>query len=178
MTTELRTRPLEPGEELQVGRRYVTRDGQLTNPLRSVSSSLYPIAGHVPTLPGELSWMASGQWHREKPNHRNDIVAIVIEDEPRPPGDPPAAPPLPTGTDTHPIRVTQLHVMPRGKPTFDEQATIVDIIDEAVGEFLNVRQHKTQERPGIDIDPAEWPAIREAIDYMIGQCRRENKDNE
>jgi len=178
MTTELRTRPLEPGEELQVGRRYVTRDGQLTNPLRSVSSSLYPIAGHVPTLPGELSWMASGQWHREKPNHENDIVAIVIEDEPQPAEPAKYPPPLPTGTDTHPIRVTQLHVMPRGKPTFDEQATIVDIIDEAVGEFLNVRQHKTQERPGIDIDQAEWPAIREAIDYMIGQCRRENKDNE
>ena len=68
------------------------------------------------------------------------------------------------------IRVTQLTVVPDGKPIYDESATQVEITDEGGGEFLIIRQAGVVGRQNeIRLDDDEWPTIREAIERMIGQ---------
>lgn len=57
------------------------------------------------------------------------------------------------------------------KPLFDELATDIEIVDEAAGEFVEVKQH-TEESGKVQIDPEEWPAIREAIDCAVKLCRK------
>ena len=54
---------------------------------------------------------------------------------------------------------------------FDELATDIEIVDEAAGEFVEVTQH-TEESGKVQIDPKEWPAIREAIDCAVKLCRK------
>ena len=68
-------------------------------------------------------------------------------------------------------RITRLVVAPEGATTFDERATTVEIEDEAAGEFVTVTQCYSDTDSVINIDPAEWPALREAIDRMIAECR-------
>jgi hypothetical protein len=70
------------------------------------------------------------------------------------------------------IRVTQLTVVPDGKPIFDESATQVEITDEGGGEFLVIRQ--TGAGGGqIRLDVDEWPTIREAIERMIDEVKEQ-----
>lgn len=68
---------------------------------------------------------------------------------------------------TYETRVTQITFVPKGQPIFSEMATKIQIIDETGGEFVNVSQGSCR----ISIDPKEWPALREAINKMIGDCR-------
>lgn len=61
-------------------------------------------------------------------------------------------------------------VGPVGSPLYSELVTEVAITDEAAGEFVEVRQ------PGrglgkIAVDPAEWPALRAAINRAVRACR-------
>lgn len=71
-------------------------------------------------------------------------------------------------------RVTRLHILPEGEPTFSEMATIVEIEDEAGGEFVALRQQNDAAKPGeVLIDREEWPAIREAIDRLVADLRGE-----
>lgn len=73
---------------------------------------------------------------------------------------------------TQTTRVTRLHVLPEGQPIFDERAYSVEIDDEAGGEFVKVLCHDENCSNGqISIDPREWPALREAIDRMVKECR-------
>ena len=68
------------------------------------------------------------------------------------------------------IRVTQLTVVPEGKPIYDETATQVEITDEGGGEFLIIKQ--TGGGKGeIRIDAEEWRWVREAIDRMIKEVQ-------
>ena len=70
---------------------------------------------------------------------------------------------------TYIIRTIGLLVVPDGESVFaSERATRVSIDDEDAGEFVEVHQDG---RDGIQIDPDEWPVLREAIDRMIGECR-------
>jgi hypothetical protein len=78
---------------------------------------------------------------------------------------------IPTGNDKYEIRVTKLSVMPPSDPIFSEQATHVEIQDEAGGEYLSIQQHHMEERTQILIDRKEWPILRDAINFMIGECR-------
>ena len=78
---------------------------------------------------------------------------------------------IPTGNDRYEIRVTKLSVMPPSDPIFSEQATHVEIQDEAGGEYLSIQQHHHEERTQILIDRKEWPMLRDAINFMIGECR-------
>lgn len=64
-------------------------------------------------------------------------------------------------------RVTRLHVVPEGEPIFSEQAFMVEIDDEAGGEFVVVYDCDGK----IRFNAAEWPALRDAIERMIGECR-------
>ena len=66
-------------------------------------------------------------------------------------------------------RTIEIIALPEGHPIFSEHGTNVKIDDHAGGEFVVVTQHNRTES-GIAIDPAEWPAIRDAIDKMVGEC--------
>jgi hypothetical protein len=68
------------------------------------------------------------------------------------------------------IRITQLTVVPDGKPIYDETATSVEITDEGGGEFLIVRQVGSGDGQ-IRLDDNEWPTIREAIDRMMKEVK-------
>lgn len=72
----------------------------------------------------------------------------------------------------HEMRVRSVVVVPEGEPIFSELATVVEIDDEAAGEFVEVFQ------PGgaagdnkIRISPEEWGKLKSAIDCMIDRCR-------
>jgi hypothetical protein len=70
------------------------------------------------------------------------------------------------------IRTIKLAVLPKGEPLFSERATEVEIVDDAAGEFVKVIQtDEAAENGTIQIDPAEWPILRKAIDKMIKECR-------
>jgi hypothetical protein len=62
-------------------------------------------------------------------------------------------------------------VLPKGQEIFSEQATLVSIVDEAGGEYLEVSQSGRTDLGKIAINPEEWPALRSAINQMIEQCR-------
>lgn len=66
------------------------------------------------------------------------------------------------------VRVTRLTVLPKGEDIFTERATNVEIADEAGGEFVVIWQSGEARIP---VDPAEWPALRGAIDRMVKECR-------
>ena len=78
---------------------------------------------------------------------------------------------IPTGNDKYKIRVTKLSVIPPGEAIFSEQATHVEIEDQAGGEYLSIQQNHEESRTQIFIDRKQWPPLRDAIDFMIGECR-------
>jgi len=81
---------------------------------------------------------------------------------------------LPT-SEKHECRIKAVVVIPNGEPIFGETATTISIEDEAAGEFVSVSQqdgHAKYEKHLL-IDPEEWPMIRDSIDMMIGQCRKD-----
>jgi archaeosine-15-forming tRNA-guanine transglycosylase len=73
-------------------------------------------------------------------------------------------------------RIMELLVAKKGDPIFAEFTTRVRIEDEAGGEFVVVSQEGTPEYGKIAINPDEWPAMREAIDRMIAECRTNPDD--
>ena len=63
-------------------------------------------------------------------------------------------------------------VLPEGEPVFCEQATTIEIDDEAGGEFIRVRQCPDGEPEAvININPEEWPLIRSAINRAVRLCQ-------
>jgi hypothetical protein len=69
------------------------------------------------------------------------------------------------------IRTTRIMVHPADNDTIlSEMATMVSIDDEGGGEYVKAEQTNTG---SIWINPDEWPAIREAIDRMVSECRSE-----
>lgn len=76
---------------------------------------------------------------------------------------------------TYEIRTTCLTVNQTGEPLFSEAATEVRVVDEAAGEFVEVSQEGRADLGKIQINPEEWPTLRDAIDQMIAQCRDEEK---
>jgi hypothetical protein len=73
-------------------------------------------------------------------------------------------------------RITQLIVLPDDQPIFSEMATTVTVIDDAGGEFVEIEQHGAKELGKLQIGPAEWPALRAAIDQMVAECRPDPED--
>jgi len=64
-----------------------------------------------------------------------------------------------------------LTVLPAGESILSEQATLVELVDEAAGPFLAV----TQDRGAVRIDPDEWPALRAAINRMVRVAREQER---
>lgn len=69
------------------------------------------------------------------------------------------------------IRTVALVVNKKGCAVFDDCATRVEIVDEAAGEFVEVRQNASRTNGLIGITSEEWPLLREAIDRLISECR-------
>jgi hypothetical protein len=68
-------------------------------------------------------------------------------------------------------RVTSLVVVLSGEPIFSPTATLIEIKDEAGGEFVVVCQAGNPGYGKISINPEEWPAMRAAINRMVRGCR-------
>lgn len=64
-------------------------------------------------------------------------------------------------------RILAMVVLPEGREIFDALATKVEIDDEGAGEYLSLSQDEGK----IRLDREEWPALRDAIDKMIGEVR-------
>lgn len=69
------------------------------------------------------------------------------------------------------IRTVGLLVVPKEQAIFSEYATEIRIADEAAGEFVEVSQSGRTDLGKVCISPEEWPALRDAIDQMVQQCR-------
>jgi hypothetical protein len=81
---------------------------------------------------------------------------------------------LPVSDEFCEVRITRVTIVPRGEAIFCERATHVETQDEAAGEYVRIVQQddrQTATEQTIQIDPAEWPTIRNVIDYMIQNCR-------
>ena len=78
---------------------------------------------------------------------------------------------IPEGDENYEIRVTKISVIPPGEAVFSEHATHVEIQDEAGGEYLSVQQHHVEKRTQIFIDRKQWPMLRDAINFMVRECR-------
>lgn len=75
-------------------------------------------------------------------------------------------------TTTHETRILSVGVLPKGQPIFSELACIIGIDDEAAGEFVWMRQNTDGVRPDrVAIDVGEWAVLRDAIEFMVGECR-------
>lgn len=61
--------------------------------------------------------------------------------------------------------------MPEGEAIFHEQATVITVVDEAAGEFLQVQQHHAEAKGMIFIDPSEWPVLRKALDEAFASLQ-------
>ena len=72
---------------------------------------------------------------------------------------------------TYETRTTKVSIVPMGEPLFNQDATEIEIVDEAAGEFVEVRQCSDAYDGKIAITTEEWPTIRKAIDDMLGRCR-------
>ena len=68
-------------------------------------------------------------------------------------------------------RAIKWTVVREKEPLFDILATDIEIVGEGAGEFVEVKQH-TEESGKVQIDPEEWPAIREAINCAVKLCRK------
>ena len=67
-------------------------------------------------------------------------------------------------------RIMKVAVGPANVDSYSELITTVEVVDEAGGEFVEVRQQTDNER-FIRIDKNEWPEMKAAIETMIGYCR-------
>ena len=66
--------------------------------------------------------------------------------------------------------VTRITVVPAGEPIYHKRAWVVEIDDDAAGEYLRVRSMDDESRE-IRLDASEWPELRAAIDSMVARCR-------
>lgn len=67
-------------------------------------------------------------------------------------------------------RQTRTNVAPAGDPIHSDRGFTVEIdSDCSGGEFVTVTEGSGVNT--IEINPDEWPALKAAIDQMIGDCR-------
>lgn len=64
-------------------------------------------------------------------------------------------------------------VKPVCEPLFSEQATRVEIVDEAGGEFLEITDGNCQK---IRLDPSEWPELKRAIENAVKWCNKQEDE--
>jgi hypothetical protein len=80
---------------------------------------------------------------------------------------------IPPSTAEYDVRVVKIVVAPNGEPIYSETATVVEIEDDATGEYVKVSQpvSHTGLAKSVAFNPDEWPTMRGAIEYMLANCR-------
>ena len=68
-------------------------------------------------------------------------------------------------------RTIKVLVGVKGEPSYNELGFVIEITDEGGGEFVEVSP--TTEPGKIRIDSASWPALRDAIERLLGECRED-----
>lgn len=69
-------------------------------------------------------------------------------------------------------RITQIILLPENEPIFSEQAFIIQIDDDAGGEYVTVKCYDDQCAQGeIRIDPSEWAHVKAAVDRMMKEVK-------
>lgn len=66
-------------------------------------------------------------------------------------------------------RTTQLTVGVKGEALYNELGFVIEITDEGGGEFVEVSP--TTEPGKLRIDKRCWPMLRDAIEWMLTECR-------
>ena len=74
---------------------------------------------------------------------------------------------------TFKTRVTRLTVVPDWEPIFSEMATHIEIFDEAGGEYIRITQFRDNNSEGVEIEPEEWAAIKNAVETLIATLQPE-----
>ena len=71
-------------------------------------------------------------------------------------------------------RTIKVLVGVKGEPMYNELGFVIEITDEGGGEFLEVYSTTGESGEGnLRIDAARWPALRDAIERMLKECRDE-----
>lgn len=73
-------------------------------------------------------------------------------------------------------RVTKRTVLPEGADLFSERAFVVSIQDEGGGEFVELLVPGNAD--AVQIDPEEWPAIRDAINASMASIEEYERRKE
>ncbi len=73
-------------------------------------------------------------------------------------------------------RITRMHIIPEGEPIYTEKGYTVEIDDEAGGEFVIVKDGSIADGTGVKIDPADWIEVRAAVNDLMDQIKRHEKD--
>lgn len=81
---------------------------------------------------------------------------------------------FPPGNDRYEVRIASIRIAPHSEPFYSEMATTISIDEDGGGEFVKVEQ-PTLSVGHIQLNPDEWPVVREAINWMAAQCRAEKK---
>ena len=68
-------------------------------------------------------------------------------------------------------RTIKVLVGAKGKPIYNDLAYTIEITDEGGGEFVEVSP--TTEQGKLRIDSRCWPALRDAIERLLGECRED-----
>jgi hypothetical protein len=73
-------------------------------------------------------------------------------------------------------RITRVTVLPPSEPIFSERATEISIIDEAAGEFIEIRQCGDNPDQSVKIgDEREWKEIKDTVDMLFKNIRIHEK---
>ncbi len=80
---------------------------------------------------------------------------------------------VPAGTKRYGVRIKSLAIVVENKPVFDEDTLIIEIDDQAAGEFVTVAN--TTGEKHISIDPTQWPVLKESIEFMVNHCRSDKE---
>jgi len=69
-------------------------------------------------------------------------------------------------------------VKEKGKPIYDQQATVIEMTDEGAGPFIKLKQCNDDSKIGeVQFDPAEWTTIKQAVETMIRICDDEQQNS-
>lgn len=164
---------------LEVGKRYVARNGDITGVLGSNEDerSSYILMD----FSNGRTYTDDGRYAVSDPYHRFDLVSEYIEPvaiDVAPPEVKPSAKSrivwvVPSGNDTSEIRIGSLFILQKGRAQFEEGGIIVSITDDASGEYVAIGNPEAKHPVGID--PREWPVVRDAIEFMVGHCRSDEE---
>lgn len=72
-------------------------------------------------------------------------------------------------------------ILPVGEPLFSDRATVVSIVDEAAGEYIQVKQQAdttSETDQTIAFDPDEWEEVTDVVNQMFGEIRRYKEETQ